>query len=345
MGWQQTHRWRVHWFDKWERVLDDAVDSFPEHPHWPNVLLRILFEVPSPDRKTIALVLDHGVPIAMVGLRIRGDWYMPLSQYFIPDFLMVGKQELVGSVLMRLHVPLNVSWWRMLSEPPSSSRTVHTVRTRTAPHYVVDLTGDPEIHWRSSAHMKALRNIRNRCREFAFAVNPPGGAEWIIRNWSKHWKIGPEEIEDRIVAARYLEGLEKHYSLLLLDRGKVSAGTTFVVHRRELVALVTHRDESYDHYGTGTRLMDLAIQWAKQSGFQRLDLGTTQSYKGRWAPISSQQWVMLEICPELYYRIHQLTSYGRRLRGMLHDNKLARCVFGWMPRRIKDIVTTPHGEH
>ena len=343
MSWRQTYRWRLHWFDKWERVLDDALDSLPKHPLWPNELLRILFEAPSPARKRIALVLDRGVPIAMVGLRAQGpDCYIPLAQYFIPEFLLVGKQELAESVLMRLRIPLMVSWWRMPSEPPSLSRTVNSVKT--AQHYIADLAEDPEVYWRSSGHLNTVHRMRNRCREFTFAVNPPDGAEWVIKNWAEHWKIGPEEIEDRVVAARYLEGLGKQYSLLLLDGDKVVAGHTFVLHRKDLVWLVTHRDESYDSYGVGTRLMDLAIHWAKQSGFQHFDLGTTQSYKARWAPMSSQWWYLLEIRPEFRSRIHQLMGYGRSLRGVLHDNKLARSVFRCLPRPIRNIVTAPFRE-
>lgn len=346
MTWQETLRWRVHWFNKWERVLDDALSSLPEDPQWPTGLRRTLFEVPSPFPKKIALVLDHGAPIAMVGLRVRRrDMYEPLGQYFIPGFLLAGEQGLAASILMRLQVPLTVSWWRMPWEPPSG-RAVRS--SKSAAHYIMDLSEDPEVYWRSSNHFPLVRSIRNRCRKFTFAVNCPGGAEWVIRNWVEDWNIGREEIEERLVAARYLETLGKHYSLLLLDGHKVVAGNTLIVHTGDVVGLLTHRDRAYDRYSVGTHLMDLSFSWAKQSGFRRYDLGTadvegTIAYKSRWAPATSQRWALLEICPEFHYRLRQFKGYGSAVRRLLGHNWLARSAFRRLPSGIRHAMAALRG--
>jgi GNAT superfamily N-acetyltransferase len=300
--------WQVDWFSKWEAVHDDALAVLPQCPEWPSELLRYLYEASSGVRRRLALVSEGGTPIGLIGLRGRGRrWWEPLAQPFaVPAFPGVGKVELAGALLMKLRVPIAVQWWRMPTKPPSEALPViHDYRS--VPHYIMDLQQDLEAYWRDAGHLNTVRRARKRCRDLTFAVNPVlpdgDGVGWVNAQWGEFWDVGSRTVENRTVVGRYLEPRGKHHSLLLLDGERPVAGHTFVVHGEDIVWLSTYRDKSYDEYGVGTRLMDLAFHWASEQGYRTLDLGTTQAYKERWAPLSDRHWVKFELCGPFQYRL------------------------------------------
>jgi hypothetical protein len=314
-----TRKLRVVWFDKWEEILNDAVKGLPEHPQWSNELLEILFERTTAESKKIALVTDQGLPVAIVGLRSSdGKTYEPVANAFtIPQFHLIGQIDSTASILMNIDVPLSISWWRMPSEPPMP--TLRNVRSYvTKQHYIADLSEDPEVYWRASGHLNTVRRMRNRCQQYEIKVNPVGGEEWVTANWGRHWVVDPRNVNDRIFSAQCLRKLGKYLTIVMYDGERPVAGNTYLEHNGSLVWLVTYRDEGYEQFGVGTRLMDYSFQYAKQSGFRNLDLGTTQSYKLRWAPLSDQQWVKFELCPEYQYRLMQFRRYGNRIRRLLN---------------------------
>jgi hypothetical protein len=314
--------WIVNWFEKWEKVHDEAMKNIPACSHWPNELLQILFDASIGTHKKIALITQNEVPIAMVVLRAQDRFYYePIANSFtIPGFLFLGKSELASSVLLSLQLPLRISWWRMSQDPPSE--TLRVVRkSQSVQHYIMNLNEDFEDYWRSAGHFNTIRRMRKRCQKFTFSVDPNNFKEgclyWIMNNWGKKWKVPQENLANRILSAKYLELLKLHHCLVLFDGDRPVAGHTFLVHNGDLVWLVTHRDESYEHFGVGTRLMDLSFHWAKEAGFNKIDLGTTQSYKSRWAPISKQNWTKLEVCPEIVYRFFQAKRFKQQLIGRM----------------------------
>jgi hypothetical protein len=311
--------WHVDWSSTWEAVHDDAVAVLPRYPEWPNEMLRDLYEASSGVRRKLALVSERGTPIGLIGLRGRGrSWWEPLAQPFaVPAFPLIGKAELAGALLMRLRLPMAVQWWRMPTQPPSdASPLIHDYRS--VPHYIIDLQQDFEVHWRAAGHMNTVRRARKRCRDLTFAVNPVlpdgDGVAWVNAKWGEFWDVAAQTVANRTLAGRYLEPRGMHYSLVMLDGDRPVAGHTFVVHGKDVVWLSTYREKSYDDYGVGTRLMDLACHWAREQGFHSLDLGTTQRHKARWAPLSDRQWVKFEVCAAFQYRLLQAQ---RRVTGGL----------------------------
>lgn len=315
---QMNRGWRVRWFNKWEYVLDEALDRLPEHPQWPNTLLRILFEAPGSVPKKVALVLDGDAPIALVGLRYRGsNTWEPLTNYIVPGFLIVGKQELTTPVLMNLPTSLQLAWWRMPIEAPSPA--LRTVRAfKVSPTHILPVTEDPEVYWRRSHYLDSVRRARRKSAHFEFAVNAPGALQWTIRNWEAKWRGDAasqrSDLADRLVADEFLQMRGQHVTFALLDGDQLIAGDACVVDNGDLVSLVTYRRPEYRAYYLGHALTDRMVAWAKQSGFQRLDLGGGFDYKNQLAPVGGQK-VELLICPELRYRFGQVMRYGRALRG------------------------------
>lgn len=326
---QLSQGWSVRWFNKWERVLDEALDSLPEHPQWPNILLRIMFETPGSVPKKAALVLDRDTPIALLGLRYRGSsTWEPLPTYILPGFLMVGKQELTGPVLTKLPTSLQVAWWRMPMEPPSP--TLHTVRAfKVLPTHILSVTEDPEVYWRHSHYLDTARRARRKSAHFRFAVNPPGALRWAIDNWEAKWRgdsASPRaDLGDRLAADQFLQERGQHFVLALLDGEQLIAAEGCVVDNGDLVSLVTYRRPEYNSYDVGHALAIRIIDWAKQSGFQRYDIGGGDfAFKKRFAPAGGQK-TQLHICPAIRYRLCQLMGYGHTVRAALHLNRLA----GW----------------
>jgi GNAT superfamily N-acetyltransferase len=179
------------------------------------------------------------------------------------------------------------------------------------PVYQMRCSEDFEEYWRQSGHWNTVQRSRKRCRDFSFAVNKPGAAEWIIKNWGPTWEQKPIVMQDSILVAKYLETQGLHYSFILHDQDKPVAAHTFMLQGNDLVWAITYRDPAYDSYGVGTRLMDLAFHWAKDAGFKTIDLGGRHDYKIRWAPKASELW-LFNVCPEPIFRVKQAIDLARR---------------------------------
>ncbi|MBE7554328.1 MAG: hypothetical protein HS126_25010 [Anaerolineales bacterium] len=145
-----------------------------------------------------------------------------------------------------LGVEVFVTWRRMESPPPPSQ----LIRFKeTIPVYQISCSDDFEGYWRQSGHWNTVNKCRKRCKDFTFAVNAPGAAEWIIRNWGPTWERKPVVVNDSILVAKYLENQGRCYSLVLLDQDKLVAGHTFFTHRNDIVWVHTYRDPAYDAQG------------------------------------------------------------------------------------------------
>lgn len=306
---------KVTWFEEWHPVLDEALQELPEKDNCPHELYRLLVQNPGSARKRTALVTERGTPIAVVGLRQTGrHQWEPITQWIIPGIVFPAQPEHLIPVLEALGVDIWVAWWRMESTPPPSRLMRYLEST---PVYRMRCSDDFERYWRETKYFKTIQHKRNRCQEFTLAINPPGSAEWVIKNWDAKWRdnsaISPA-LSDRIIAAKYLEGLGQHYTLVLLDRDTPIGGATNTVHHKDLVAGVIYREPEYDWHGVGVRLIDLVFSFAAENGFETMDIGGGHDYKKHWAPQEGERW-QFTICPEYLYRAKQVVNWGRKIRG------------------------------
>lgn len=314
---------KVTWFDGWHPALDEALLELPEKDNCPYELYRLLVQNPGFARKRTVLVTERGVPVAVAGLRQRGQYYSwePVTQYIIPGVVFPVQPGYLIRVLEALGVDVWVAWWRM-ENPPPSSRWMRFMKSSAV--YRVRCSDDFEHYWRQSGHWNTVQKCRKRCRDFTFAINTPGAAEWVIRNWGKTWEIDPANVSDRLVAAKYLENQGRHYSFLLLDQDKPVVGHSFISHCNDFVWQITYRDPAYDWYGVGTRLMDLVFHWTAEVGFATLDLGGEHDYKIRWAPQDGQK-LEFNICPEYLFQAKQVVNWarivGRKVVNWIHSGQ------------------------
>lgn len=299
----------VLWFDGWHPALDEALEHIPEREICSHELFRLLIQSPDSARKRIATVTEHKIPVAVIGLRQVGLYdYELLTWVIIPDPMFPAKPGYWLPVIEALGVETFVTWRRMPMPPPPSRLIRYMELT---PVYQMRCSEDFEEYWRQSGHWNTVQRSRKRCRDFTFAINEPGAADWIIRNWGLTWEQKPIVVHDSILVANYLESQGLHYSFILLDQDKPVAGHTFMHHGNDLVWAITYRDPAYDSYGVGTRLMDLVFHWAKDAGFKTIDLGGRHDYKIRWAPKASELW-LFNVCPEPIFRVKQAIDLARR---------------------------------
>ena len=210
-----------------------------------------------------------------------------------------------------LNVQMFVAWWRMNNEPKSplirSRKLTSTYRLRCSESY--------ESYWRETNYYKTISNKRNRCKEFTPEVNSPGSAAWVIKNWCERWSDPPNDYhcpEDRIAVANYLEQRGHHFTVSLLDKGKLIGGATMTVHQQDVVAGVLYYEMEYRKCGLGVRLIDLSCSLAVDYGFEHLDIGGGQDYKKNWAPQEGEHcWFTL--CPASIYYMKKVVNVARKI--------------------------------
>ena len=61
----------------------------------------------------------------------------------------------------------------------------------------------------------------------SFAVNPPGSADWVMTSSYRKWEENSDseeiDLSDQQLTVNYLEKINRHYSLIVLDNGKYIA--------------------------------------------------------------------------------------------------------------------------
>jgi hypothetical protein len=87
-------------------------------------------------------------------------------------------------------------------------------------------------------------------------------------------------------------------------------GLTATVHGRSVVAQVSYRRPDYDQYCVGIRLLDSSFSFARDEGFEAVDLGGTQPYKRKLAPEEGERWDF-HICPARLYHMRRMGAAGQ----------------------------------
>jgi hypothetical protein len=84
------------------------------------------------------------------------------------------------------------------------------------------------------------------------------------------------------------------------------------------------RDKKYDWHCVGTRILDLAVQWAAEHGLARFEMGGWYTYKAKWAPQSGEHWDS-RVSPLRQHLREQAMWKARAVPAKL------RAIFGWLP--------------
>lgn len=303
-------RLAVRWFESWDPSLDEALRVLPELETCPHELYRMLLKSPARTRKRIALVSADRQPVAVAGLLRRKWFWQPIVDGVCSiREAMPARNGYLFTALAALGVDVWTGGYE--TRPPLDAPLR---RCFPLPTYRISCTADFESYWREAGSLKTVKTARTRTRGFALEVDAPGAAAWVIRNWDLKWKDHPamETIaaDDQLLAAEYYQANGRLHSLRLLHDGEPVAGHTFYVHRRSLVYTCTYRDDRYESQSVGTRLLDLSFQWAAESDFDMLDLGSGHGYKERWAPEDGARWYA-NVCPLHVYVPKQAARLAR----------------------------------
>lgn len=300
----------VTWFDAWCEELDEALASLPERQCMPHALYRSVMQAQDADATRIAMVTRDGVPVLIAGLHRCSQYvWEPICNWHAPGPVFPSQDGYLieGLKALRLEIPL--AWWRMGTPP--SQRGIRSIETSDT--YRLDLSTDPQEHWRKTDYLRTIRNIRNRCKGFTYEINRPGAAEWVVRNWSRKWGLNEDHagIEDRVRVAEWLEAHGLHLTVTLHDGSDIVGGSSNFIHGGELVAGVIYHEERYRSKGAGVRLIDLAFEVAMQRNLRAFDLGGKADYKRKWAPASGTRSSLI-VAPRYLY-------YGRRAVGLARN--------------------------
>jgi hypothetical protein len=310
----------VLWFSEWNDTLEDALNDLPEMSGCPHILYKSLIQNDASYNKKIALILMKDVPVALIGLRKREDNWVTVTHYLLPDCLFPMREEYLSLILDTLDINLWISWWRNRTPIPKSR---YIICMEKIPTYVADLSRGHEKYW-SNNHLRHVKRARHSCREFTSAVNPPGAAKWIITNCEMKWNAGAnltrDNLSDQLLVANYLENINRHYAVVLMDKGNYIGGLTSIVHKDDVVATHIYRSPGYEKQSIGTYLIDLSLSWAKESGYKEFDMGGDYSdYKKHWAPSAGEK-INVHVCksyftPVQYVKI-ALTNAQTTLRSI-----------------------------
>lgn len=303
-----TRSIRAHWYDTWDKTLDEALEGLPEAANCPRDLYRRMIQSRMGSDQQAVLVTRGDTALGVVGLRRQGEGWEPITNWLIPGYLCAARREDLLDVLRAVGEPLHVGWWRQPSPPPECLEVRSALREVT---YEATLDEALEAYWKKKTRQSIAR-ARRRCEGFAAQVNEPGMAPWVIRQWARHYCGKDEatmpELKTRILAAEYLERIGQHYTVTIRDGERVVAGNTEVRHGDTIVAQSFYRDPDYENHGIGMRLVDATFEAMRRLGFGRIDIGGSHDYKRNLAPEGGEKFTFEFISPR--------RRYGRKLRQL-----------------------------
>ncbi len=300
-------------FGSWSGALDDALQIIPEDEDYPHALIKLLAEQRAGRRKKICLVTRDGSPIAIAPLRKANAFvWQPVTQYILPGIVIPAVRGELSAALDSLGLNIRVALWRTEFGPPSGPRVRDVTRTVT---YGMKCSEDFEAYWKKRNVWRYLRSAQTKWGHLTLTVNAPGAAEWIISNWARKWGVLEDEAEDRIIAAKFLEARGQHYALLLCDGDQKVAGVTSLIHRGDMIGQSIYRQS--EDGNLGNHLIHLAFRWAREQGFNAVDIGGGHDYKRRFAPPGGERYEFT-VSPFWRYAPEKgLRAAKSRLRALL----------------------------
>jgi GNAT superfamily N-acetyltransferase len=301
----------VRWFDGWDERMATALASMPELPNCPHDLYRRLLSEPSSVPRRWALVSEHGDPVAVAGLRRKGKRWEPICQGVCPGAYIAAKPGYLIPALKALRLPIIVQYWENEPVPPGARNVVSY-----AAHRFSCAEGEGEAYWKRAGTWKAIRNIRQRTREFNLEIDGGGASHWVLNGWAAKWADHPWHDVITLDAMRLAVDEWKPAGRLrtfrLMDGQTPAAGLVCLAEGPRLVLLTIYRDPAYDWHGVGIRILDAVCLWAREAGFGVVDLGGGAEYKARLAPASGTIWEF-ELLPLPLFVATRFSSSARRV--------------------------------
>jgi hypothetical protein len=272
-------------FDCWSSTLDDALSLLPEDDDCPHRLIKLLAQHRSGRPKKIWLLSQDGMPVALAPmLKVDAFSWQPVTQYIVPGVVIPAVTGRLFDALEGLGLNMRVALWRTTCGLPQGPR-IRDVDT--TPTHGIDCAEDFEAYWKSTDMWRNLRSARNKTQNLILKENAPGASDWIITNWARKWGVPDDDMQDRLITARFLEEQGKHFSLTLYDGDVPVAGQTCLSHRGEMVGQCIYRSD--ENGSLSKRLVHLTFCWAKEKGFSAIDIGGGQDYKRKFAPARGER--------------------------------------------------------
>ena len=199
---------------------------------------------------------------------------------------------------------MKLAWWRWETPPPRSS----CIKNLFSEAGYAANSQNFEKLWCKTGAIEKVNISRSKCEGFGLAINRPGSIEWVIKNWEAVWDpkglAENPDFSERLLVAEYLEKKGLSYALSLLDNDRITCAIGCLVHRNDLVIQYIYGNREYKNYLAPIRLIDLAFHWAKDKGFNRIDVGGPISFfkktsfgaKEKWAPEYGQKYTF-SVCP------------------------------------------------
>jgi hypothetical protein len=270
--------------------LDEALDALPPILGWPRDLYRELTRQTDASKRHV-LVREKGEVSTLFSLRRCARHWEPVAYQCIPGAIAPARDRAslaraLASLGLEVRVPAGLG--EEIAELRPSDHWGYDC-------YQIDLRGDYEDHWRARKRHKRIRRSLRDTAHMARRVDGAGDLEWIVEQWREQWKNDPgQEVvaaADRLnlwtaLAKRQDAPLQAH-TLMLLDGERRAAGLVLLGNGAVAFTQCSARDPAYSDSGTATNLF--AVEWGKQQGLRRLDLGGGP-YKRDWGPVGARRY-------------------------------------------------------
>lgn len=299
-------------FDEWMPQIDEALKTLPDDDDYPHSLIKFLATHKTGRKKVNWIIRDDTQPVAVVSLKKSNlfTWH-PVTHYILPGIVFPSKDKNILPSLEALNMSVDIALWR------TNCTALHGNSVRQfnkVEKFGMPLCDDFEAYWKSSSTWKNLRRATNKWKHLVLKENVPGTAAWIIHNWGKKWGVPLDEIQDRIAASHYLEKCGKHFSLALFDGDQPVAGQTCLTHRGDVVGQCFYREGN--EASLGNRLIQMTFYWAKDKGFNAIDIGGGHDYKRSFAPPMGERYE-LKVAPTSTYLAEKAVRKLQCCRGAL----------------------------
>lgn len=306
----------VRWSETWDEECDAALALLPPIPGCPHTLYRELTS-PTDIPKRHAIVSEAGEPIALISLRRRKHFWEPVAYQCLPGVIAPARDQ---ASLVRALRALGVEV-RLDAGLDESARNMGADKLESYDVHQADLRGDYEAYWRrkKQRHLWSVRRARSRCEDLTLRINGEGDLAWIVQNWRAAWADTPDQevvaAPDRerfwsALAATPATGGQWQVRSLLLTQGEERvAGGVFLCREKLVSFQCSARALAFEELSAGTRVLDLAMEWAARQGFETFDLGAGSANKRQWAPVAAKRF---GVCfrPPLINFIYGLAGRG-----------------------------------
>ena len=309
---------RLERHTEWSDELDGVLAMLPPLPDTSVDAYRELLR-PTGTPKMHLVASDAGEPVCLLSLRRRGNFWEPVTHQCLPGQIAPARSTAdLGRALRAAGVEIRVE-----SGLDESSRDLGSRWCYPYDVYQVDLHGDYRAHWREKGRKKSIRTAQKRTAHLDVAVDAPGGLERTIERWHDSWQ-GHER--DEVAAApdrlRFWSALRDAprsedswcvHTIELVDGDRAAAGTILLVRDGFASFQCVVRDPADERAMVGTRIVEVAVDWARDQGLDTFDLGGGGGYKRWWGPVATQRYGVIFRPPttELAYSLGRVVRSAR----------------------------------